>query len=619
MSDNSLGVAVLDLTARLDSLEDQLEKARKTSEGKASEIAKVFSAIATSAVLAAVVKAYQQVVKAGEETLVTEAKVAGVLRATGNAAGYTVGQLSQMSNEFSRLTGVDDEVILNAEAILATFRQVGREVFPEATQAALDMSAVMGQDLQSSITMIGKALNDPIAGLTALKKVGVTFNDEQERTIKNLVASNDLMGAQQVIMKELQSEFGGTAQRMEEAGSGSKRLGNSWDNLQAELGRGLIPQQRVWNLLLADTLDLITENVSGQIDYADAQRLAIGEMNRSGEALILNRMQFNENRDAIEQNTRQIMRWTEIGLAWEERLMAEANSAQLLSGALENVDYKGLLDLTMSLSTETAKFNEQQDAVRQKQAEIQAEINLLLTQGYSPLSEKVIGLQTDYANLGLKYDENALKHQAATNKILYDLFLQKLSTDGLTDAEYQMALQAGLALGQVDQASIDLAKNFDAVTAAVEGGRLKVEDMKAALDLLPTYKNIDVVIDVLTRGFASYGYGSSYATNDLKYQNQANHAAGTDGWLTVPSGYPNDSYSVGLTSGETYAVLPRMSAGQMSAPSIANANMTMNGDGTTMPPIQFIYQPFIGVNDEYEAKNKLRSIINDLNRESSRK
>lgn len=68
--------------------------------------------------------------------------------------------------------------------------------------------------------------------------------------------------------------------------------------------------------------------------------------------------------------------------------------------------------------------------------------------------------------------------------------------------------------------------------------------------------------------------------------------------------------------------LPNLSASMnmMPAPAIAGGGISLaGGGGGAMPPIQFIYQPFIGVNDEYEAKNKLRSIVNDLNREASRK
>ena len=43
------------------------------------------------------------------------------------------------------------------------------------------MTAVFGQDLCSSATQLGKALEDPIDGLTALRRVGISFSDTPER------------------------------------------------------------------------------------------------------------------------------------------------------------------------------------------------------------------------------------------------------------------------------------------------------------------------------------------------------------------------------------------------------------------------------------------------------
>lgn len=499
MSNNSLGEAVLDLTADNSGLEKDLDKSKKTVEGKVAQLEKVFNVIASSAILATIAKAYNQVVKAAEEALVTEAKVGAVIRATGNAAGYTVDQLSDMADEFSRLTGVDDELILNAEAVLLTFRKVGRDVFPEATQAALDMSAVMGQDLQSSIVQIGKALNDPIAGISALSRVGVTFTEEQKDMIKSFMAVNDVASAQQVILDELKSEFGGTAEEMEKASTGSDRLKVAFGNLQEELGRNLVPQQRTWNLLLADTLDLLAESAEKYNDYEDAQRLAIENYNVTHDQMILSRAQLNMHRDEIDRNTRSIMRWSEYGRIWEERLAAETTSVQGLDSALEELDFKNLLDLTISISNETLKFNEEQEKVRQKQAEIKAEIDTLIAQGWNPLSEKVQDLQTKYNDLGVEYDNNALKHQEATNKILFNLLMQKLSIDGITDAEFQMALKFGEMTGQIESGAAQQALAFNQVTDAVLAGKVKIEDTQKVLDIMSKGYTIDVAINMLNQ------------------------------------------------------------------------------------------------------------------------
>ena len=91
---------------------------------------------------------------------------------------------------------------LTRNGVEDAFREIGEQVFPQATQAAMDMSAVMGQDLQSSIVQIGKALNDPIAGVSALRKVGVQLTDQQQEQIKAFMASGDVMSAQKVVLNE---------------------------------------------------------------------------------------------------------------------------------------------------------------------------------------------------------------------------------------------------------------------------------------------------------------------------------------------------------------------------------------------------------------------------------
>ena len=143
-------------------------------------------------------------------------------------------------------------------------------------------------------------------------------------------------------------------------------------------------------------------------------------------------------------------------------------------------------------------------------------------------------------------------------------------------------------------------------------GKISVEEMTTAIALMQD-KNITITVEEIIK--------TRYFEQQLGMRdNLPNYASGTDGWEKVPSGYPNDSYVIGLSSGEGFSVVPDISKAAMSAPAIAgNGGMALAGAGGGMPPIQFVYQPFIGVNDEAEAKNKLRSIINDLNREAQRK
>lgn len=140
-----------------------------------------------------------------------EQKLAAVLNATGNAAGLSAQQIAAYASELQNATNFGDELTIGAASILATFKEIKGDTFKQALAVAQDLSVVIGQDLTSSVTQLGKALNDPIHGVTALRRVGVSFTQSQLEQIKTLQESNDILGAQKIILKELESEFGGAA------------------------------------------------------------------------------------------------------------------------------------------------------------------------------------------------------------------------------------------------------------------------------------------------------------------------------------------------------------------------------------------------------------------------
>lgn len=144
-------------------------------------------------------------------------EVTGKLNATLKSTNYAAGM---MSDELIDLAGnleeinrfkFDDKDIIDAEGLLLTFNKINKDIFPETMQLALDMSVRFEQELKPSIIQIGKALQDPEKGVTALTKVGVTFTDQQRELIKELVKENDLLGAQKIIMAELSSQVSGSA------------------------------------------------------------------------------------------------------------------------------------------------------------------------------------------------------------------------------------------------------------------------------------------------------------------------------------------------------------------------------------------------------------------------
>lgn len=140
-----------------------------------------------------------------------------VLLSTAGAANISAQGISDLTETLSKKTAMDDSVIRSGENMLLTFTNVknqvgaGNDIFNQATATILDMSKALGQDTKTSAIQLGKALNDPVMGMTALQRVGVTFTSQQKDQIKTMVASNNTLGAQKVILAELNKEFGGSA------------------------------------------------------------------------------------------------------------------------------------------------------------------------------------------------------------------------------------------------------------------------------------------------------------------------------------------------------------------------------------------------------------------------
>lgn len=181
-------------------------------------------------------------VKGAMEMQNAVAQTEAVIKSTGGAAGMSVDRLVEMSGALQMMTGIQDDAILSGENLLLTFTGIGKETFPRATKAMLDMSVAMKQDLKSSAIQLGKALNDPSAGLTALTRVGVVFTAQQEEMIKAMMAAGDVAGAQAVILAELEREFGGSAEAAGKTFAGQLAIAQrQLEDVQEEIGNALIP------------------------------------------------------------------------------------------------------------------------------------------------------------------------------------------------------------------------------------------------------------------------------------------------------------------------------------------------------------------------------------------
>ena len=175
------------------------------------------------------------------DILAQVAKTTGVL---GADVGAATSRMIKFADAQELVIGVEAELIKEAQAVLLSFKAVGASAndvggtFDRATKAAFDMAAVLKTDARGSAVQLGKALENPIKGVTALARAGTTFTDQQKAQIRTLVESNRLLEAQDLILTEVESQYGGAA---EAAALGSQKIKLAFGQVQDALGAALAP------------------------------------------------------------------------------------------------------------------------------------------------------------------------------------------------------------------------------------------------------------------------------------------------------------------------------------------------------------------------------------------
>lgn len=173
------------------------------------------------------------------------AQTEAVIKSTGGAAGITAQEMANLAADMSAASGMSlfsDDAILGAQNVLATFTNIKGVGFEDATGAILDISQALGTDLQSATIQVGKALNDPTQGISALSRVGVSFTEQQKQQIETMQEAGDMAGAQAIIIAELNKEFGGSAAAAVNTYTGQMTvLTEQFNDVKGSVGEALLP------------------------------------------------------------------------------------------------------------------------------------------------------------------------------------------------------------------------------------------------------------------------------------------------------------------------------------------------------------------------------------------
>jgi hypothetical protein len=202
-------------------------------------------------------------IKMGEEARKSELRLGNIakqMKLFGDNTEAVTSRMSKYAETLSFATGVDDELIRGAQAVMLTFKELGKSAddiggpFDRATNAALDLAAAGFGTVESNAIQLGKALQDPEKGLTALRRAGVTFTAAQREQIATLVDSNKLLEAQDLILDAIETQVGGTA---EAVASSTDKMSARFESVGEELSLALLPSVDKVSEAMIDWLDSV--------------------------------------------------------------------------------------------------------------------------------------------------------------------------------------------------------------------------------------------------------------------------------------------------------------------------------------------------------------------------
>lgn len=195
------------------------------------------AALAAGAAIAGLTALYAKGVAVASQFEQSQFRIEAQLKANNSAAGLTSREITDLADSVARNTLASVDGVRQAAGILMQFRAVQGDTFKEAIMLAQDISAIYGNGLPENIKKLGKVLSDPANAIGELKEVTDAFDESLKATIKTMVESGDVAGAQKLILQELRGVVGGAGSGEGQGLAGAADgLGQSWEQFLKNIG-----------------------------------------------------------------------------------------------------------------------------------------------------------------------------------------------------------------------------------------------------------------------------------------------------------------------------------------------------------------------------------------------
>ncbi|WP_318482924.1 hypothetical protein [Photobacterium leiognathi] len=227
-----------------------------------------------SATLATMYSATMQGVTAIDQEIMALDQLEVQLGITDGAVGKTTNQMREFAQELAFATMTSPQEAIASMGKLTTYTKVQGEEFERTMWLAQDLAQLGYGSLTSNVDMLGKALQDPINNMSALRRNGIELTDSQKDLVRSLQESGDLLSAQKLVLDELEKVYGGVAAAAAKntiAGS-IDTLGQQWENFSKNIAEDFhSPMKSMIDTLagLLDDYNKSVDNRKGRLTHSE--------------------------------------------------------------------------------------------------------------------------------------------------------------------------------------------------------------------------------------------------------------------------------------------------------------------------------------------------------------
>ena len=173
----------------------------------------------------------------------TTAIIGATIKNLGSTTDETVSSMSDLADSIGQTTTMSHDQALAAEKTALSYANLSSKVMPDYMTALTNMAAGTGRSASSLGMIMSRALADPgKIGVTALRRYGVILTQTQTDAIKALQKSGDLAGAQELLLSDIETKFGGDAAAAAGTYNGQMSiLHDTFSQLTETVGNALLP------------------------------------------------------------------------------------------------------------------------------------------------------------------------------------------------------------------------------------------------------------------------------------------------------------------------------------------------------------------------------------------